>query len=154
MAPHPAVGHRAIARRHLQGVPGSLRRRRTARWCCRPAGTVLTNRESAGSRDYSIRCVEYLAHADRNELLELRARLERLEAKRDDRRAVHVLASIGVEAPSGGWFANAEHRKEIYTVLALITLIITTVLLGRLNSGLSPPNVVLIFREKSRTAGP
>jgi hypothetical protein len=99
-----------------------------------------------------VKVAEYLAHADRNELLELRARLERLESEGDDRSAVDVLTSIGVEAPHGGWFANQSNRNEIYTVLAIIITIIVVVM-GRLDSGMSAQDVELIIREVARTAG-
>jgi hypothetical protein len=99
-----------------------------------------------------LKVAEYLAHADRNELLELRARLERLEAERDNRSAVDVLTSIGVEAPHGGWFANQSNRKEIYAVLVIIIMIIGVVM-GRLDSSMSAQDVELIIREVARNAG-
>jgi hypothetical protein len=99
-----------------------------------------------------VKVAEYLAHVDRNELLELRARLERLESERDDRNAVDVLTSIGVEAPGGGWFANQSNRNEIYTVLAIIITIIVVVM-GRLDSSMSAQDVELIIREVARNAG-
>jgi len=92
-----------------------------------------------------VKVAEYLAHADRNELLELRARLERLESEGDDRSAVDVLTSIGVEAPHGGWFANQSNRNEIYTVLAIIimTVGIQFALIGQAALALSQGSSVL-----------
>lgn len=100
-----------------------------------------------------VKVAEYLAHADRNELLELHARLERLESERDDRSAVDVLTSIGVEAPRGGWLANQSNRTEVYAALGLLVVIIGLIMARGQDSGMSVQDVELIIREVARNAG-
>lgn len=100
-----------------------------------------------------IKVAEYLAHAQRSEVLELRARLERLEAERDDPSAVDTLALIGVEAPSGGWFANQSNRDEVYKVIGILLVIIGLYLTRRPDSGMSPADVEKMIRDVLRNAG-
>lgn len=71
---------------------------------------------------------EHLESLATSELQELRERIVKLEAEKDERRAMETLSALGVDPPKGGWFSSRENRQEIWTVLALVSTIILGIL--------------------------
>jgi hypothetical protein len=100
-----------------------------------------------------VKVASFLSGADSVDLLELRARLAKLEKDRDDQLAAKALVDVGVEPPSGGWLRDRESRMEIYTLVSLLLAAVSVILMLRQGaddgSGLSPSDVQRILQQMS-----